>query len=174
MRIMILGCLLHRVARAYHCPLGHGTAACTFNCTCSKLAQFRLLHNEPVLCCSCGACFIATFLYVKVHPVFFFFSGARGEWGEIAFVPLSVHKAAVKRTVLHWDPELNYFLYFRMSKLPSIEQCRQKSDKQTIGQSFATILLDLHGFVSKETREQKCPLRAPSFSADAGQTLRDG
>ena len=110
---------------AWHC-------GCTFNCPCSTLA-FRLLHNEPVLCCSCGACFIATFLYIKVHPGFFVFLFLvfcfffRGEWGEIALVPLSVHKAAV---VLHWDPELNYFLYFRMSRLPSIEQCRQKSDKQ--------------------------------------------
>ena len=49
---------------------------------------------------------------------------------EIALVPLSVHKSAVDLTVLHWDPELNYFLYFRMSRLPSIEQCRQKSDKR--------------------------------------------
>ena len=50
-----------------------------------------------------------------------------------------------------------------MLKLPKIEQCRQKSDTRL----FATALLGLDGFASKETREQKCALDASQLS-DAG------
>ena len=45
--------------------------------------------------------------------------------------------------------------------------------QQSMGLSFATDLSGLHGFVSKETREQKCLLHA-SFVTDAGHTQQDG
>ena len=81
---------------------------------------------------------MATFLYIKVHPGFFvfvlfcfvFLRGV-GKWGEIALVPFSVHKSAMDLMALHWDPELGFFPFSRMSKLPSFEQCRQESDKRS-------------------------------------------
>ena len=124
---MNLGCLINRVARAHQSALGHGTARAHLTAREARLLFSRLLHNEPVLCYLCGVCVFCDISTLKFRPTFFFFGGR--DWAEITFHSLSVQKSSVERTFLHWDLELNYFLYFRMSKIPSIEQCRQKSDK---------------------------------------------
>ena len=98
---------------------------------------WHFVTNSMLIFFTCGVCFIATFHNNKVHPSFFYFVLVllsfffkRGG-GVIAFALLSVHKSAMELRSLHRDSESNYFfLFFRVSKLPSIEQCRQKSDKR--------------------------------------------
>ena len=71
------------------------------------------------------------FILVSFVFLWFFYLFFKRGGGVIAFALLSVHKSAMELRSLHRDSESNYlFLFFRVSKLPSIEQCRQKSDKR--------------------------------------------
>ena len=111
-RYMIsLVCLLNRVARVYHSAFGHGTCtARAYLTACAACLLFFLAcYATNLFCADCVTWALLQHMFL---------------------CSLSVHKSAVDLTVLHWDPELSYCLFFRMSKLHSIEQCRQKSDKR--------------------------------------------
>ena len=86
MRITILGCLLHRVARAYYYTLGHGTAGAhvtarvarllfvcyTTNLFCAaRVARALLRHFHTLKFILVFFCFFFCFL--------FFFLGGNGE-----------------------------------------------------------------------------------------------
>ena len=99
------------VARLYQSERAYRTARAHLTYICSSLI-FRLLRNKPILCCTCGECFIATFHYIKVYPGLFCFASVFLWWGEergeIDYVPLSLHKSAVELMVfvLHRDSRL--------------------------------------------------------------------
>ena len=110
-----LACLLHRVARAYHSALGHGTARAYLT---AREARFLFVcYTTSLFCAPCVArALLRQFYTLKFIVVFLFlfcfFAGEELEEKQLLFL----------------------CLYTNLSRLPSIERCHQKSDKRS--QSF--------------------------------------
>ena len=138
MRIMILGCLLKRVARAYYSAFGHGTARAhliaraarllfvcyTMNLFCAaRVARALWLHFYTLK-------FILVFLFLFCFVLFCFSEGDREMRGNSSrsFFCTQICRGPYG-FALGFQIKF-FFLFSRMSKLPSFEQCRQKSDKQ--------------------------------------------
>ena len=113
------------------------------------------------------------FILVFFALLWFFYLFFRRGGGVIAFALLSVHKSAMELRSLHRDSKSNYFFVFQSVKTTKYWEMPTEKWQTTLRLSFATTLLGLHGFVSKETQEQKCPLHA-SHLTNAGHTPRDG
>ena len=85
MRITILGCLLHRVARAYYYTLGHGTAGAHLTAHAARLLY--VCYTTNLFCAARVARALLrhfyTLKFILVFFVFlffvFFFGGGNGE-----------------------------------------------------------------------------------------------
>ena len=145
--------------------------ACKCNCTCSKLASVSSTTQR-----ACFVLLVWRVLFCDISILkfilFFFFSGAGG-LGRNSFCFFVGTQSYCETYGFALGSRIKLLSVFQNVKTTKYWAMPTEKWQTTIGPSFATILLDLHGFVSKETRERKCPLSAP-IHADAGQTLRDG